>query len=52
MYVVHTHDRDSDLSDRTTFDIALDFYTLVRVEELKPNESCTITWKRIPSPKQ
>ncbi len=36
MYLVHTKDRDSDL------------YALFRVEELKPRESVTISWKRLP----
>jgi hypothetical protein len=40
MYLVHTKDRASD------------FYTLFRVEELKPSESCTISWKIVPSPEE
>jgi hypothetical protein len=51
MYVVHTHDRERDLY-RSDFSIETNFYTLFRVEELKPNESCTISWKRIPTPKK
>lgn len=50
MYLVHTYDEERDLKYPARFHILLDFYTLVRVEELQPNESCTITWKRIPSP--
>lgn len=52
MYLVHTHDEERDLSNPSEFGTILDFYTLVRVEELKANTSCTITWKRIPSPKK
>ena len=54
MYLVHVHDREPDLSVHSnlyTPYTPLDFYILFRVEELKANESCTITWKRIPSPK-
>ena len=29
-----------------------DYYILFRVEELKPNETCTITWKKISTPKK
>lgn len=50
MYLVHTHRiRPRSRGFNTLLE---DFYTLVRVEELKPNESCTITWKIIPSPKK
>ena len=47
MYVIHRHveRRRSDPPDAL-----FDYYALVRVEELKPNESCTITWKRISTP--
>jgi len=50
MYVVHRHreKRDSDFQSPSAL---FDYYALVRVEELKPNESCTITWKRISAPK-
>jgi len=40
MYLVRTKDRASD------------FYTLFRVEELKPSESCTISWKIVASPEE
>lgn len=40
MYLVHTKDRSSD------------FYTLFRVEELRPSKRCTISWKMVPSPKE
>lgn len=52
IYVVHTHDGERDLSLPSDFSKQFDFYTLFRVEELKPNESCTISWKRIPAPKE
>lgn len=40
MYLVHKKDRNSD------------FYALFRVDELKPNESCTISWKIVPAPEE
>lgn len=52
MYVVRTYDGERGLSLQSNFSKQFDFYTLFRVEELKPNESCTISWKRIPSPKK
>lgn len=53
MYLVRTYDREIDPSRPQRYPDALtDFYTLFRVEELRPNESCTINWKRIPSPKR
>jgi len=51
MYLVHTHDRDLSEPRRYAYTLS-DFYTLFRVEELRPNESCTITWKRIPAPQR
>jgi len=51
MYLVHSYHGERDLSDPREFDTLLDYYTLFRVEELKRNESLTITWKRIPAPK-
>jgi hypothetical protein len=50
MYVVHRL-REKREHDRTRLESQFDYYALVRVEELKPNESCTITWKRISPPK-
>lgn len=38
MYVLHVKDSDSD------------FYVMFRVESLKPEGECTISWKRVPSP--
>lgn len=52
MYLVHTHDKERDLYKPSDFDEIFDFYTLVRVEELKANQRCTITWKRVPSPRK
>ena len=47
MYVVHRV-RDRRATDPPHgFDELFDYYVLVRVEELRPNESCTITWKRV-----
>lgn len=40
MYVAHIKDRRSD------------FYVMFRVEELQPNDSCTISWKLVPSPEE
>jgi len=51
MYVVHRH-RERNRSESIITGVLLDYYALVRVEELKPNESCTITWKRISAPKK
>lgn len=50
MYVVHRY-RERRRNDRPVFQTLSDYYTLIRVEDLKPNESCTITWKRVPTPK-
>lgn len=50
MYVVHRH-KQRRLNDQQDVQALHDYYALVRVEELKPNESCTITWKRISAPK-
>ena len=49
MYVVHRL-REKLPGDRPRLESQFDYYALVRVEELKPNESCTITWKRISTP--
>ena len=49
MYVVHRQ-RDRRPSSPIGMDFLFDYYALFRVEELKPNESCTIAWKRIPTP--
>lgn len=38
MYVLHVKDEKSD------------FYVLFRVESIKPEGECTISWKRVPSP--
>ena len=38
MYLVHTKDRERD------------FYSMFRVESVKPGDECTITWKLVPSP--
>ena len=38
MYVAHIKDPDTDL------------YVLFRVEDLKPNDRCVISWKVVPSP--
>jgi len=43
MYLVHTYRERPRREDW----FSLEFNTLVRVEELQPSESCTITWKRI-----
>jgi hypothetical protein len=40
MYVAHIKDVDTDL------------YVLFRVEELVPNDRCTISWKVVPSPEE
>lgn len=40
MYVVHTKEGDRDL------------YSMFRVDELIPNERCTISWKLVPSPEK
>lgn len=40
MYVAHIKDNDTDL------------YVLLRVEELVPNDRCTISWKVVPSPEE
>lgn len=40
MYVVHTKEGDRD------------FYTMFRVDELVPNDRCTISWKLVPSPEK
>jgi len=49
MYVIHRQ-RERRRSEPPSPDALFDYYALVRVEELKPNESCTITWKRISTP--
>ena len=51
MYLVHTY-RNVHPSFYSDWKGLLDFYSLVRVEELIPNKSCTITWKTIPSPEK
>jgi hypothetical protein len=51
MYVVHRR-QERRRSDPPGSGVLSDYYALVRVEELKPNESCTITWKRISPPKK
>lgn len=52
MYLVHRF-RDRRSSDpQVGFDSLFDYYVLVRVEELKPQESCTITWKTLSLPKK
>lgn len=51
MYVVHRF-REKRSRDEKVFQNRSDYYTLIRVEELKPNESCTITWKRVATPDQ
>ncbi len=51
MYVVHRH-REKPRDNRWGLNTLFDYYVLLRVEELKPNESCTITWKRVPAPKK
>jgi hypothetical protein len=38
MYLVHTKDGERD------------FYSMFRVEAVKPGDECTITWKLVPSP--
>ena len=40
MYLAHIKDNDTDL------------YVLLRVEELVPNDRCTISWKVVPSPEE
>src|SRR5262245_56023942 len=52
IYVVHTRDWEPDALFPKDLLNLVDFYTLVRVEELIPNERCTITWRRIPSPER
>jgi hypothetical protein len=55
MYLVHTNDRREPRRPdpyKVEFFDPTDFYTLVRVEELIPNQSCTISWKRIQSPEK
>jgi len=49
MYVVHRF-REKRRPEERVFKNRSDYYTLIRVEELKPNESCTITWKRVAEP--
>ena len=49
MYVVHRFREKRRREDRV-FQSRSDYYTLIRIEELKPNESCTITWKRVATP--
>ena len=51
MYVVHRF-REKRSRDEKVFQNRSDYYTLIRVEELKPNESCTTTWKRVATPDQ
>lgn len=51
MYVVHRFREKRRREDRV-FQSRSDYYTLIRIEELKPNESCTITWKRVATPQQ
>jgi hypothetical protein len=50
MYVVHRFREKRRREDRV-FQSRSDYYTLIRIEELKPNESCTITWKRVATPR-
>lgn len=50
MYVIHRH-KERSRAEPPTPDNQFDYYALVRVEELKSNESCTITWKRISTPR-
>jgi hypothetical protein len=40
MYVAHIKDNDTNL------------YVLLRVDELIPNDRCTISWKLVPSPEE
>lgn len=40
MYIVHTKEGERD------------FYTMFRVDELIPNDRCTISWKLVPSPEK
>ena len=51
MYVIHRK-RDTRGRDPRQIKGPIDYYILVRVEELKPNESCTIAWKKISKPKK
>jgi hypothetical protein len=52
MYLVHrVRDRRASHPPQG-YDELFDYYVLVRVEDLKPNESCTITWKRVSLPKK
>lgn len=51
MYVVHRF-REKRKPDENVFQNRSDYYTLIRVEELKPNQSCTISWKRVATPEQ
>ena len=52
MYAVHISEGERDLGNPREFVQHFDYYALVRVEELKPNVSVTITWKMVPAPKQ
>ena len=49
MYVVHRF-REKRRPEERVFQSRSNYYTLIRIEELKPNESCTISWKRVATP--
>lgn len=51
IYAIHISEGERDLGNPREFVQHIDYYALVRVEELKPNESVTITWKKVPAPK-
>jgi hypothetical protein len=51
MYVIRRN-MERQPADLLQLKVISDYYILLRVEELKPNESCTITWKRVSTPKK
>jgi hypothetical protein len=52
MYAIHIFEGERDLNNPRDFLHHIDYYALVRVEELKPNERVTITWKKVSGPKE
>jgi hypothetical protein len=48
LYVVHIKNRA--LDTRRTAKFVNDFYAMFRVDTLEPGDSCTISWKLVPSP--